>query len=195
MTSSIIQIGRTRLGVDRKQLINSRHNARRDTILRTEFQRLNKLSARVRPTAGMHDLGSAHLFMSGVAITLQDAFELSQKSLGTVTSTPEPEIEHYLGAGLAVLPQVGLMVFASTVMHLHAHWRFIGLDIRAADQLTTDGRRNGREQLTHSHDPSIQRGAADLEAGLPFQNRALTVQRQVVTILCHYGIDHHPITG
>src|SRR5207302_5087363 len=143
----------------------------------------------------MHDLGSAHLFISGVAITLQDAFELSQKSLGAVASTPEPKIEHYMAAGPAVLPQIGLMVFASTVVHLHAHWRFICLDIRAADQLTTDGRRNGREQLTHSHDPSIQRGAADLEAGLPFQNRALTVQRQMVTILCHYGIDHHPITG
>src|SRR3954470_17719480 len=161
-------MGWTSLGVDREQLIDSRHNARRDTILRTEFQCLNKLSARVRPTAGVYDLGSAHLFISSVAITLQDAFELSQKLLGAVASTPEPKIEHYIAARLAVLPQVGLMVFASTVMHLHAHRRFICLDIRAADQLTTDGRRNGREQLTHAHDPSIQRGAADLEPGLPF---------------------------
>src|SRR3954468_906538 len=55
----------------------------------------------------------------------------------------------------------------------------ICLDIRAAHQLTTDGRGNRREQLTHSHDPSIQRGAADLETGLPLQHRALPVQRQV----------------
>src|SRR3954454_3570604 len=130
-------MGWTSLGIDRKQLIDSRHNARRDTILRTEFQSLDELSARVRPTAGMHDLGSAHLFVSGVAITLQDTFELSQKSLRAVASTPEPEIEYYIGSGLAVLPHVGLVVFASTVMHLHAHWRFICLDIRAADQLTS----------------------------------------------------------
>ena len=68
------------------------------------------------------------------------------------------------------------------------------MDIRAADQLTTDGRRNGREQLTHAHDPSIQRGAADLEAGLPLQNRALTVQRQIVTIFGDHRVDHHPVT-
>src|SRR3954466_3899550 len=130
----------------------------------------------------MHNLGSAYLFISGVAITLQDAFELSQKSLRAVASTPEPKIEHYVAAGPAVLPQVGLMVFASSGVHLHAHWGFICLDIRAADQFTTDGRGNRREQLTHAHDPSIQRGAADLEAGLPLQHRALTVQRQIVTI-------------
>src|SRR5436305_10858084 len=172
-------MGCTSLGIDRKQRIDSRYKARRDTILRVEFQCFHKLSARVRPTAGMHDLGSAHLFISGVAVTLQDAFKLSQKSLGAVASTPESKIEHYVPAGPAVLPQVGLMVFASSVVHLHAHWRFICLDIRATDQLTTDGRGNSREQLTHSHHPSIQRGAADLEPGLPLQNRALTVQRQM----------------
>src|SRR5205085_12229978 len=110
-------------------------------------------SVRVRSTAGMHDLGSAYLFISGVAITLQDAFELSQKSLGAVASTPEPKIEHYIAARPAVLPQVGLMVFASSVVHLHAHWRFICLDIRAADQLTTDGRGNRQSnsptRMTH----------------------------------------------
>src|SRR4051794_38947814 len=82
------------------------------------------------------------------------------------------------------------MVFASTVMHLHAHGRFICLDIRAADQLTTDGRGNRREQLTHSHDLSIQRDAADLKAGLPFQNRALTVTNQLV-IWIQAGVDTH----
>src|SRR5947209_16521421 len=100
MTSSIIQIGRTRLGVDRKQLINSRHNARRDTILRAEFQRLYKLSARVRPTAGMHDVGSAHLFISGVAIALQDAFKLSRNRFGPSRPRPSRKSNTTLPLGL-----------------------------------------------------------------------------------------------
>ena len=54
----------------------------RGAILRLQFQRLKKLSPRVRPAAGMHHLRSAHIFIRRVAITLQNALKLSQELLG-----------------------------------------------------------------------------------------------------------------
>ena len=33
---------------------------------------------------------------------------------------------------MAVLPEVSLVIFASTIVHLDSHGRFIGLDVGAA---------------------------------------------------------------
>src|ERR1700748_973769 len=96
-----------------------------------EFQRFNVLSTRMSPAAGMHDFRPAHLFVSRIAVALQNAFKLSQKPLRAFTSAAQPEIEDYAAAGCAVLPQVRLMIFAAAIVHLHSDRRLIRLNIGA----------------------------------------------------------------
>ena len=48
---------------------------------------------------------------------------------------------------------------------------------------------NSPTRITH---PSMRR-PADLDARLPLQNRALPVQRQMIAVLGHHRVDHHPV--
>src|SRR6185369_2075673 len=47
----------------------------------------------------------------------------------------------------------------------------------------------------HLHHPSIERRAAHLNARFTLQNRGLAVQRQMIAVFLHYGVDHYSITG
>jgi hypothetical protein len=79
----------------------------------------------------MHDFGSAHSVIATVAVTLEESFEISKDPLGPFPFAPEPEIKHHWPLRATVLPEVSLPVLSSAVVHLYAHWRFIGLDIVA----------------------------------------------------------------
>lgn len=81
----------------------------------------------------MNHLRPADLIVGRVAIGLQEAFEQSQKLLRSVASAAQTEVEHHRASGSAVLPQVGLMVPPSALVHLHVHRGFIGFDVTAAD--------------------------------------------------------------
>ena len=45
------------------------------------------------PTRGVHNAGSAHVIVHGVAICLEDAFELFEKLLWPFTSATQTEVE------------------------------------------------------------------------------------------------------
>ncbi len=47
-----------------------------------------------------------------VAVTLEYAFEVAQESFGTFPFQAHPKIEHYHSTGPAVLPEIGLVIFA-----------------------------------------------------------------------------------
>jgi hypothetical protein len=51
------------------------------------------------------------------------------------------------------------------------------------------------QKFTDSHDPPIQSRSGQFDSGLPLQDRALSVERHVVRVFAHYGVDYHPITG
>src|ERR1700760_4110360 len=133
MTSGVIEIGRTSFGIDREQLVNPCHNARRGAIARTEFQGFKGFSTCMRPTTGVHHVGPAHLFVSGIAVSLQNAFELSQKSFGSFPSTAQSKVEDHTATRPAILPKVSLMVLTSSIVHLHADWRLICLNVSMFD--------------------------------------------------------------
>ena len=57
------------------------------------------------------------------------------------------------------------------------------------------GRGDRPQQFTHPHYPTIQSRSGQFNAGLPFQNRTLPVERHVIGIFADHRIDHHPITG
>ena len=94
-----------------------------------EFDRVEELASGVRPTGHVHQAFAAHLIVSPVAIALQPAGKVAQEALGPLPLAAQPEVEHHRAARVAVLPQVGLMVLASPVVHLHPHRRFIGLEV------------------------------------------------------------------
>jgi hypothetical protein len=104
MACSIIEVSGACLGVDRKQLIDTRYDAHRHSIARMKFHRLKKLSASMGPTPGVHHLRAAHLFIGSIAVALQYPFELSQEPLGPFTPAAQAEVKHYISSRSAVLP-------------------------------------------------------------------------------------------
>jgi hypothetical protein len=98
-------------------------------IFGIEFDRIEKLSPGMRPTRRMHDLGSTNMIVGPVTITLQDPLEVAQEPFGTFPT--HPKVEDHCSTRSAVLPKVGLVIFSSAIVHLHAHRRFVGLDIIA----------------------------------------------------------------
>src|SRR5258705_6386136 len=55
--------------------------------------------------------------------------EVTQEPFGAFPFPTHPKIEHHWATRPAVLPEVSLVIFASTIVHLHSHGRFVGLDI------------------------------------------------------------------
>ena len=129
----VVEVLCARQGVDPEQVVDPRHHARRRRIGGVELGRLEELSPRMRPTAGMHHLRPAHVIVGGIAVGLQNAFELSQEFLWPVAPSPQPEVEHHPASRPAVLPEIGLMVLAPPIVHLHIDRRFIGLNVTPAD--------------------------------------------------------------
>ena len=81
----------------------------------------------------MHHCRPAHAIVGDIAVGLQDAFELSQEFLGPVAPPTQTEVEHYAASRPAVLPEIGLMVLPSPIVHLHVYRRFICLNVTTAE--------------------------------------------------------------
>ena len=86
----------------------------------------------MRPAGGVHQLGPSDMIVGAVTVALEQAFEVAQELLGTFPFPAKPEVKDYRSARMAVLPEVSLVIFAPTIVHLYSHGGFIGLDIRAA---------------------------------------------------------------
>ena len=122
----------TGLGVDGKKLIHLRHDPKRGLICGIEFDRIEELSPGMRPACRVHDLGSAHMIVNAVTVALESTLEVTQEPFGTLPFPTHPKIEHHWATRPAVLPEVSLVIFSPTIVHLHPHGRFIGLDIGTA---------------------------------------------------------------
>ena len=82
----------------------------------------------------MHDPWPTHMIVGRVAVTLEDALEVAQEPFGTFPFPAHPKIEHHRCARPALLPEIGLMIFASHLFGLNSHRRLIGLDIVSGQQ-------------------------------------------------------------
>src|ERR1700721_4364279 len=81
------------------------------------------------------------------------------------------------------------MISAALIMRLHIHWRLVGLDVTTGQQLLAHGTHHWLQHLAHSHYPAAHRRPADFHPGLAQQNRALAVERTVISIFAHDGVD------
>jgi hypothetical protein len=86
----------------------------------------------MRPARGMHDPLATDMIISAVTVGLQDAFKVAQELLGTFPFPTHSKIKHHWATRSAILPEVSLMIFSPTIVHLHAHRCFVRLDIGAA---------------------------------------------------------------
>src|SRR5664279_850653 len=129
MTRSVIHVLLARFGVDGKQIIRQLHDARCSQVLRVQLNRVDELSSRMGPAHSMDDLRAANVVVSGIAIRLQEAFELLKKLLGPFASASQAEVEDDITARGSVLPEIGLMILAAAIVHLHLNRRLVGLDI------------------------------------------------------------------
>ena len=64
----------------------------------------------------MDHLRAANVVVADIAVGLQDALELAQKPLRPFSLTAHPEVEDHAAPRSAVLPEIGLVVLAATVV-------------------------------------------------------------------------------
>jgi hypothetical protein len=153
-------------GIDSEKFVHLRHDSDCALIFGIEFKRFEELPPRVRPAPRMHDLGSADMIVGAVAIALEDALEVAQEPLGTLSFPAKPKVKHYHSTWCAVLPKVGLVVFASAVVHLHCHRGFVCLDIIPCEQFLTHRCANRTQQFSHPIDPASQSRSGHFDPGL-----------------------------
>src|ERR1700736_6975701 len=96
MRRAMIHARIARLGIDREQLVDPRHQLRRHPILRIQFDRVEYLSPRMRPACRMHHPDPTHTTVSGITIGLQNTFILSEELHRAVAAPPHSEVEHCL---------------------------------------------------------------------------------------------------
>ena len=144
------------LGVDREQLVDPRHQPRRQTICRIELDRLVKLPSRMRPAGRVDHLRPAHPVVSGVAIGLQNTFKVAQKLLSDLPVHGPSESQTPLASRPAVLPEVSLMILPAPIVHLHRNRRLIRLHIAPATNSRLIAAANGiSNSPTRITQPSI----------------------------------------
>src|ERR1019366_1184974 len=90
----------------------------------------------MRPTSGMYHSRTADLIVGRVPVSLQNAFELSQKALRSIASTAQAEVEHHRSSRATVLPQIRLVVLSPALACLHIDRGFIRLNVTSANQLS-----------------------------------------------------------
>src|ERR1035437_10761581 len=146
------------------------------------------------PTSGMHHSRPTDLVICCIAVSLENAFELSQEPLRPIASTAQAEIEHHASSGATILPEVRLVVLTSALACLHIDWGFIRLNVTSANQLPPHGGDHRNQQLADFEDPAVQRRTTDFQAEVPFQNHALPMQRRVIAILADDRVDDNPVT-
>src|SRR5579864_1535731 len=125
------------------------------------------------PTSGMYHSRSTDLVIRCIAVGLENAFKLSEEPLRPVASATQAEVEHQSSSGATVLPEIRLVILSAALACLHIDWRFIRLNVTAADQLSPHRRDHRDQQLADFEHPAVQRRAADLQADVSFQNHTL----------------------
>src|SRR5664279_737622 len=85
------------------------------------------------------------------------------------------------------------MILAALVVHLHTHRRFIRLDVTSTEQFAPHHACNELKHFACFHYPTVHRGAVDVDARIPLEDRALPIEWERVTILVHHGVDDHSI--
>jgi len=66
-------------GINQKQLVGPLHQLPRDAVVRIEFEGVENLPARMRPTSGMHHLQATRVVICDITIGLQNAFKLTEE--------------------------------------------------------------------------------------------------------------------
>jgi hypothetical protein len=66
----------------------------------------------------MHDILSPNMVVSPVAVALQPALKVAQEAFRTLPVAAQLEVKDHGALRPAVLPEVGLVVFASAIVHL-----------------------------------------------------------------------------
>src|SRR5271166_6688157 len=146
------------------------------------------------PTSGMYHSLPTDLVIRCIAVGLENSFELSQEPLRPIASTTHAEIKHHASSGATVLPEVRLVVLTSALACLHINRGFIRLNVTSTNQLSPHGGDHRDQQLADFQYPSVQRCAADVQAKVPFQNHALTMQGHVIAIFADNRLDDDPVT-
>ena len=90
--------------VHRKQLVDEDDNALGRTLAGAELMRFEELAPSMRPTAGMHQSRPTHANVGGVAVGLQQPFEIAQECLGALPPASQQEVEHHIASRSAALP-------------------------------------------------------------------------------------------
>src|SRR5271165_64181 len=129
MTCTVIQLCSASFGVDGEEIVQAGHDAYRDHVLGVQLDCFDELSPRMAPTHSVNDLRSADMIVSRIAVGLQDAIELLEKLLRSVAPASQAEVERNITSRSSVLPEVGLMILATAIVHLHIYRGLISLDI------------------------------------------------------------------
>ena len=121
------QLALTRIAIDQKQRVHARDHLHSLSVLRIQFHRVDELAPRVRPASHVRQLRPADILVCRIPVGLQNPFPFPEKLARTLPAPAQTEVEHRLTARLSVLPQIRLMVFTTTIVHLHRNRRFIRL--------------------------------------------------------------------
>jgi hypothetical protein len=81
----------------------------------------------------MHHSWPTDLILSGVSVGLENAFELTKKLPRPITSTTEAEVERQGSSWATILPEIGLVVLPTALVHLHINRGFIRLNVIPGD--------------------------------------------------------------
>src|SRR5271167_4983035 len=115
----MVQMRLARAGIDGKQFVHECDDLGCPHVLAIQLHRFEEASSCMRPTCRMHNACSTDMVVHGVALGLQNAFELFEKLLGALASAAHAEVEDDRASGRPVLPQIRLMMFTAAVVCLH----------------------------------------------------------------------------
>src|SRR5690606_19547242 len=123
----------------------------------------------------------------------KDAAVISKKCGGAVPPPAHLEVKDDGAAGAAVLKFVSLMVAAFCFGALHAHGRFIRLDVTACEQVGLQGFHHGHKQATRCDNRSVERAAGEGDSKVPIQISLLPVNGQMRAVFLDDDIDDERI--
>src|SRR4029077_16800792 len=104
-------------------------------ILGIELEGVAKFSAHMGQAADPYHPGGADLFVTLVAVALQDAPVTSEELRGAFPRPAHAEVKDDRPPGPSVLELVGLVVAALGLLALHGDGGLIGLDVSAFEQV------------------------------------------------------------
>jgi hypothetical protein len=80
-------------------------------------------------------------------------------------------------------------------VHLYADRRFIRLDVVALQKFPSHCGYNRTQQFAHAHHPTVHGRPGQLDAGFPLKDRALAIDRDMISILADYRVNNDSIAG